>query len=205
MDKRLTIAGSLALFLAVGLWNALRPGTASALPAATVQSRLDSFPRTLGDWSGEDFPIGERILATARADAYLNRRYTAGSQSVNVLILYGEAGDTAAHDPKVCYGGNGFTMLAKSPRRVEADDFQAARFERALPEPAAFEVWWGWGVGKAWSAPDMPRLAFARESRIFKVYFQQPSAAPGTPSAGSPPLDRFLPLFLAEWRKTATP
>jgi hypothetical protein len=149
-------------------------------------------------------------MKVAHAEAFLSRSYTsrATGDEVNVMILYGNPGDLGAHDPKVCYGVNGFELTGQYAKRSGTgdvpNDFWAARFDKPSPNPGAFEVWWAWSTKNDWRAPDSPRFAFAGESRIYKLYMQQtlkdtPNSAPRTT-----PLDTFLPLFLDDLRKVLT-
>jgi hypothetical protein len=182
MAKYLTLGAAVALFLGIGLWNSLRSGLGNCEPGDVVQQRLSKVPMAIGPWKGQDQPIHEKHLRTAHAEAYLNRSYTETSSGriVNVLVMYGEPGDLGAHDPKVCYGSAGHELAGPYSQKVVPggvpNTFWSARFEK--PNALPFEVLWAWGTGGDWQAPDSPRLAFAGEGRIFKVYVQKPADDP---------------------------
>jgi hypothetical protein len=202
MAKSLTIAGTVALFLAIGLWNTLGSGLGPSEPGEVVQKRLDRVPLALGNWVGQDLPMHEKQVKVAHAEAYLNRSYMERSsgRTVNVLVIYGNPGDLGAHDPKVCYGSTGHELAGPYTRRNfpagVANDFWAARFEKPGAKPS--EVFWAWGTGGGWQAPDSPRLAFATQGRIYKLYVQRPAEEAG---AQEP---TFIPEFLEELRNATT-
>jgi len=197
MTKYFTMGATLLLFLGVGLWNTLGTGLGHSEPGDVVQRRLDSVPLSLGRWQGVDVPMHEKHVKVSHAEAYLNRSYTESSsgRSVNVLVLYGEPGDLGAHDPKVCYGSAGHELAGPySHKSIPADfpnDFWAAKFVK--PNSNSFEVLWAWGTGGDWQAPESPRLAFAGQSRIYKVYIQKPVDDPDA---------SFLPEFLNALKKS---
>ena len=203
MPKSITLAVTFVLFGGVGLWNLWGSGRLSAEAIGAAQSRLDSVPMTIGDWEGKDLGMDDKTVKTTRARSWLNRSYTraATGETVNVMLLYGDPGDLGAHDPKVCYGGIGFDMAGGyTKRKITGDaphEFWSAKFEKPMPYGGAFEVWWGWGTEGAWRAPDSPRLAFAQETAIYKLYLQQSL----NPARSETPLDNFLPGFLNELQK----
>jgi hypothetical protein len=182
MAKYFTLGATVTLFLAIGLWNTLGTGLGHSEPGDAIQRRLAGVPLTIGLWQGQDQPIHEKYLKVAHAEAYLNRSYTekASGRTVNVLVMYGDPGELGAHDPKVCYGSAGHELAGpythKSLQSEVPNDFWAAKFEK--PNANAFEVLWAWGTGSGWHAPDSPRLAFAGQGRIFKVYIQKPAEDP---------------------------
>ena len=92
------------------------------------------------------------------------------------MILYGSPGGLGAHDPKTCYAGTGFEQKGAGVRvnfGKDGPDLWNARFERTGPANAALDVYWGWGTKGNWQAPDQPRLSFAGEGRIYKIYIQR--------------------------------
>lgn len=206
MAKNITLGATLAIFLGVGLWNLLSAGPGNSETGTVVQARFAKLPMVIGQWQGEEVPVNEKHMKVSHAEAHLSRTYTnrISGDAVNVMILYGNPGDLGAHDPKVCYGGNGFDLAGNYAKRSAAgdvpNDFWAARFDKPPPNPAAFEVRWGWGTGNDWQAPDSPRLAFARQSRIYKIYLQQTLRESSNSAQGTTPMEGFLPEFLKDLR-----
>ncbi len=207
MAKIATLIAALALFLGIGLWNAIRSGPGNSEPADVVQARLAGVQMNIGKWSGQNLAVNEKQMKVAHAEAYFSRSYKENStgQTVNVMILYGNPGDLGAHDPKVCYGTTGHELAGRYSKRNFAgtvpNEFWAAQFDK--PNAGSFEVLWAWGTGKNWQAPDSPRLSFAGEGRIYKIYIQHPLS--GSESSGSSSNagaeETFLSDFLNELNK----
>ena len=202
MASKFTIGAVLALLLGVGVWNAVRPGVADSLSPAAASERMMSIPRQIGPWIAVDNEVNSKTMRVAEAEAYLSRSY--GNQltkeSYSVMLLYGPPGDLGAHDPKTCYAGTGFEQCGIGTKQNASNgscELWNARFERTDPNRETLEVFWGWGTRGDWKASDLPRLEFANESRIDKIYIQR-SLSPGKllPEAGCP--SEFLEPLLAK-------
>jgi len=88
----------------------------SPLPPGTLQR----LPMQIGQWSGKDVKLDERVVEATDTDAHVNRRYlrSHGSDGVSLYIAYGvRARDLMPHRPEVCYPGNGWTL--KDTRHVD--------------------------------------------------------------------------------------
>lgn len=198
MTRLWPVAAVVLALLGVGVYGLLRPGAEASREPADVQQRLNGVPLRIDRWTSEgDQPLSERTVNVGRFQAYLNRSYTEpGGAAVAVMVLYGEPGDIAAHDPTVCYAGSGWT-LADTPKPVpvggSGTTLWTARFRKNAGE---LEVYWGWGVNGDWRAADNPRFAFARHRRIYKLYAQRLLADGSHPPSAPDPLAEFLPLFL---------
>ena len=202
MSSKLTIAAAVALLLGVGAWSALRPGAKESEAPADASARLAAIPQMIGDWSGSDTAVNLKTMRVAEAEAHLGRTYRNRTGAFTVMILYGSPGGLGAHDPKTCYAGTGFEQRGASAKTLRADgtgELWNARFERGPPDRAALDVFWGWGTDGTWHAPDQPRLAFAGEGRIYKIYLQRGIATNDASNANAP--NAFFGLFLNEVKK----
>lgn len=198
MSRLWPIAAVVLALLGVGVYGVLRPGAEPSRDPADVQRRLTGVPLRIDNWTSTgDEPLDARTVNVGRFQAYLNRSYTRDDgAAVAAMVLYGEPGDIAAHDPTVCYAGGGW-VLADTPRPAavgsSGDSLWAARFRKSA---GVLDVYWGWGVNGDWQAADNPRFVFARHRRIYKLYAQR-VVADGQPPPGTPdPLAEFLPRFL---------
>ena len=199
MSGKITIATLFALLAGVGVWNALRPRAAESEPPDVANERLAGIPKQIGDWTGSETGVNLKAMRIAEAEAYSSRTYANSktNEAYSVMLLYGPPGDLGAHDPKTCYAGTGFERAGGSSRWPGAgSELWTARFERTTPPPkAALEVFWAWGTRGDWSAPDQPRLAFAGEGRIYKLYVQRAVSA-NDRGAEPKPAGDFLEPFL---------
>ena len=199
MSSKLTIAAAVALLLGVGAWSALRPGAADSEAPAAATARLAGLPLTIGDWTGSDSEVNLKAMRVAEAEAHLSRTYRNRSEAYTVMILYGSPGGLGAHDPKTCYAGTGFEQRGSSVKVPLADgggELWNARFERTAPNRVTLDVYWGWGTNGTWHAPEQPRLTFAGEGRIYKIYLQRVVAA--NSGAELKPAGEFQEPFLHE-------
>ncbi len=192
-----------AFGLAEGLW-ANRWQTSDAPERAAA--RLAGVPLSVGDWQGEARELGARQAEKAEVTGHLWRRYVnrRTGAAVSVLLVCGRAGPVALHPPEVCYQGAGYRMNAGKARREvpaegEAAEFWVGQFQKdgAVPEP--LRIYWAWSAGGPWAAPDNPRLAFARQPALYKLYVIQGLSRPDE-AAEEGPTPEFLRAFLPQLR-----
>ena len=147
-------------------------------------ARLDTVPNEISSWVGTDLEIGERQLEGASAVGYLKRRYihSATGESVQVMILCGRPGPIAVHPPTVCFISGGVTQPEKESKTqlatadVPSEFLEAVFVQMDVLEDAAQRTYWGWSPdGQSWTAPDDPRMAFAHEPYLYKMYFTIPT------------------------------
>jgi hypothetical protein len=109
---------------------------------------LSSFPKQIGQWSGEDVPIPKNIQLVARNDAFLNRLYTNKSSNrwANVYIAYTAHPRTMlGHRPQICYVAGGWVHESSGQTNVtssEGREFPCLlhHFHRPYPETEATVV-----------------------------------------------------------------
>jgi hypothetical protein len=69
-----------------------------------------SLPHAIGDWTGQDIPLDERIVEVADVDTYINRVYSRNNFG-RPLIFYigcGSGRGVVSHYPERCYLGSGW-------------------------------------------------------------------------------------------------
>lgn len=82
-------------------YESLEPGTLARLPFQ------------IGDWIGQDIPMGERIREATDTDDLLSRQYVRpnSGEVVHLYVAYGaRARDLAPHRPEVCYRAAGWVL-----------------------------------------------------------------------------------------------
>lgn len=214
MAKVGLIVAAVLMLAAGGTLEVLRSG--SRVDAATVERVRDDFTRvpvTVGDWTGREIDYNTKLLARAEAQAYLARRYTQAftDEVIDVLILAGNPRALGAHDPTVCFAGVGYKQEANEQRRSVRPDpggrteqFWVAKFKTDDVPPATVELYWAWGTEGNWSASSNPRLEYASDPLIFKIYVSRPLQQMGR--TGDRELtEKFLAEFLPAFRKAVKP
>ena len=132
---------------------------------------------TLGAWVGSDIEMDKD--ANTGLAALVARRYIHGNtgKSVTLLLGCGRAGPVCTHTPEVCYAGSGYEV--EKPRKFrlttkgaeEPPEFWTARFvkERAAGK-THLRIFWSWHGSQTWKVADNPRLSFAGERTLYKLY-----------------------------------
>jgi hypothetical protein len=187
-----------------GVWSQ-RWAPAMDAEAARLATRL---PDLVGEWDGRTLAVPPSELQAARADAICRTTYvhrTTG-RSATALLLCGRPGPVATHTPDVCLPGAGFMQVGS--RRLhdvpDTTDAQFARlwFQKDAAVPMPISVYFGWNDGRRWSAPENPRVAFAGQPVLFKLYVacaREPGADPDAADPAAELLQQLLPhLKLAE-------
>jgi hypothetical protein len=208
MRQWLPVVVIVLVFAALGITNlpAWR-GSTTAL-ALQLQTKLDGFPTTLGPWQSESSEIAQKTLSQAEAQGHISRVYQKPNSpdSIKVLVLVGSPGAMGAHTPEVCYSGLGYQRIGKVEKIAVPGEANSqlwtTLFEKPNERSFPLQVVWGHGVGGRWLASDTPRLDFATESLIFKVYVSRTKAPSRSTAAGDDELAAFLELFFQEFRRT---
>jgi len=99
--------------------------------------------------------------------------HATSGKSVTLFLGCGRAGPVCTHTPDVCYAGSGFEV--EKPKRFSssagAAEFWTARFvrERATGK-TNLRIFWSWHGADAWKVADNPRVSFAGEKVLYKMY-----------------------------------
>lgn len=171
-------------------------------------ARIDKIPASFGDWEGRPMPdLDRESIELAEIRGYLARVYRnrLDHREVTVLLVCGRPGPISLHTPDVCYKGAGY-----EPESDPTDQsipigsgsgpvaLKAARFRKQSGTGAdVLDISWTWTSNGSWEAPDNPRLHYAPEPLLYKLYLIQrvdPTRDQPDDAAG----ERFLRQFLPE-------
>jgi hypothetical protein len=196
-----TLLNSLAFKVCVGAIVLAASGVAHGLRTerwqksnATSQAaqRLQQIPMTLGPWEATSSELAEDVLKKAEIVGYISRDYInreTGSV-VSVLLVCGRPGPIAVHTPDICFRGHGYVFRSKEKQHEISvvDSATPARFWLATPDKESggvldyLRVLWSWTPNGTWTAPDNPRLTFASEQVLYKLYITQHLSSPQDPA-----------------------
>jgi Protein of unknown function (DUF3485) len=151
--------------------------------------RLLEVPASLGKWDGKnvDMPADPKSgLAGVVARRFVHRE---NGKVITVYLACGRPGPTCIHTPDACYQAAGYNE-AESPRRksVPGDgktpsEFWSARYVRTQADGQAnLRLFWSWHTAEGWKVADNPRIAFAGESVLHKLYVIREMANPNDPA-----------------------
>ena len=149
---------------------------------------LQKLPLNLGGWQGSDFET-ERDPKSGMAGV-IARRYVHAKDGkiVTILLGCGRSGPVCTHTPDVCYAGNGYEV--EKPRRFRmpsiagqaAQEFWSARFVRERASGRThLRIFWAWHGTDTWKIADNPRLSFAGEPMLYKLYVVREMTQPDEP------------------------
>jgi hypothetical protein len=164
--------------------------TVSHAPAEAA-ARLAKLPLTVGEWEAQ--PLKGEAKSTEAIAGELNRRYVhrKNGSEVTVVIFAGLPGPVSIHTPDVCYGAAGFKVESPARYRLAAEDgspggsFWTADLHKArVTQELHQRIFWAWTARGTWQAADDPRLAFAGERVLFKMYLVRPMHSPSEPIEG---------------------
>jgi len=158
-----------------GKWSE-RWGTFPELQIFAKQ--LDAIPMQVGEWQGKDgAKSDDKIMKVAGAEGEFVRSYTNGSgQQVQVSIICARLRDVFYHTPDRCYPAAGFEMQGE-PQPVVFDigdmacEFFTTSFNKSEPTGSHNERgYWSWSADGKWIAPKDPKLKFAGQRALYKLY-----------------------------------
>jgi hypothetical protein len=195
LGKHALFASAFFALAGIGVAGGVLSGRWAA-PDQPIHAALDRIPLTIGDWKGSTPESTADLLPAAEPGTVLLRRYVNGVNGsvVTLFLTVGRPGPVAeSHTPDRCYAGAGYacngsilrqTISGEEGRRHE---FQVATFsknERAAP--VHVRVFWAWTATGTWQAPEYPRLKFAGERRLFKMYVIRQLLKEGEPLDADP-------------------
>lgn len=154
-----------------GLWTN-RWGT--AVSAEQAGARLEQVPLSVGEWDGTDVPLTDREVKAAQFSGYLHRRYLhrKSGQVVTVLVACGRGGPMCVHTPDVCYTNSGYQQTATKAFALDDQTaFKVLEFRRTnVAMSTQMRLYLAWGTRGGWAAPTNPRLSYAGQPVLYKVY-----------------------------------
>jgi hypothetical protein len=197
MTSRLPFLVGLVVLLGAGIVHGVWTGRwRPSREVADAAARLDALPDDVGAWKGEPYEQDPEELRLTGAAGHWSRTFTdpATGEKVLVVLLCGKGTHMVVHRPEHCYRSVGYEPDAPpvhalvEPAGRPAAEFWTGGFTREEASgPAFLRIFWAWrGAGGppsvGWSAPSSPRLAFARQGALYKLYVIRASARAGAPA-----------------------
>ena len=154
----------------------LSPASPTPESVTHLTGHIAGLPATIGSWQMvHSHELAAPVRTMLACEAFTSRTYRhqeTGSR-VNVAIVVGPPGPTAAHEPAACYAAR-YERL--SPQRLElaqvTDGAHGGRLwlqRMRADDTEQLCVLYGWSDGSDWSAPRHARLGFTRHPLLAKV------------------------------------
>jgi hypothetical protein len=177
-------------------------------PDTGGKEALARVPTTIGDWDGTPIELDPNQLPVTDPGEMLLRRYVnrVTGSSVTLFLTVGRPGPVAtSHTPESCYPGAGFSYAVPTAARSiptgpdgRPQQFRVATFSKTeTASPLHVRVFWSWSATGAWQTPAYPRLTFARQRRLYKLYVIRPLLRPTEPLDDDPALS-FIQALVPE-------
>jgi EpsI family protein len=81
--------------------------------------KVAEFPKTIGEWTGTDIPLDEKVYQILETRNLFVRDYkNTSGDTVNLYIVYSEDNRKVSHPPEVCLMGSGMTIADKSSIQI---------------------------------------------------------------------------------------
>ncbi len=181
-----------------GLWTG-RWAHSDVLDVAAKQ--LGKLPKTIGEWESTDRELSREEVVMAELSGHVMRTYTRKetNQVVSVLLVCGKPGPISVHTPDICFKGIGFQMTTEPvvlPYEELTARFWTTRFEKGNSPVEQYTVLWGWTTDGTWVAANNPRIEFATQNVLHKLYVIRPLGTKDTAPKDDAPLNEFLSVFM---------
>lgn len=210
MRNHILLFGS-ALVLVVGSTyvHAVRTNRYGDPPnLAAAAAKLEAIPSAVGNWYSVPVEMPESQLQVAEAVGHFARRYRNDETQteIEVLVLCGAQGPISVHSPTVCFIGAGYQQTEPEKRRsVDAGELKGEFWNALFTKQSSdgvredLDTFWAWTVDGETKAPKNPRIEFAGDSHLYKIYVSERRNSSRSGSDKSAPKTRceeFLKLFL---------
>lgn len=200
MSQRMSLIVVVVILVATGLvcgFLSNRWGVAADL----LQEKHMALPVSVGDWDSRDDPVSPLVFKIAQVSSMERRWYhnrNTGAM-LSVTLIFGPSGPVAVHTPDVCFRNSGFEETTPAIiRTIEpglSDRFCARRFHKQLPAPLSQSVHYAWNAGGGWEVRDNPRIAYAGQRTLYKLYVNCETTGDTSPEADQSAVE-FLRLLL---------
>jgi Protein of unknown function (DUF3485) len=192
MLRTIALGAAVALLLlsgaVAGLWSN-RWGL--SMSTAEARQRLEAVPLALDGWEVvREMTLSEGELRQGEIAGYFSRVYVnrRTGDVVSVLALCGRPGPLSVHMPEVCYGNTGWEQTGKTKVTLPGGpfEFDVLDMNKQSPtSPARLRLYLALGSKGTWSVPKRPRIAFAGQAALYKLYVSYEAAElPGAADQG---------------------
>lgn len=149
-----------------------------SMSTAEAAERLKAVPLELDGWDVQELTLNERELQIGEIAGYLSRRYVHRRTGtiLTVLVMCGRPGPLSVHLPDVCYTNSGWQQKGTTKYAMPDGPFEFDVMRMTKPTatgPSELRLYLAMGSRGTWGVPKRPRVAFAGQAALFKIYVVQ--------------------------------
>jgi hypothetical protein len=142
--------------------------------AHQAAAKLDGISLKLGLWEGQRQTLtAAQVSQLQDVSGHFLAKYenVRHGNSVLVFVVAGRPGPIAEHTPDICYQAGGYKMTGNRRVSEPGGDFWTAVVAKTqAADQKRLRIYWAWGSRGEWSAPDNPRLTYAGQPALYKLY-----------------------------------
>lgn len=160
-----------------GLWTDRWSGRNVKAELKEAADLLESrFPNRFGSWEFvQELASDPKQLERAGAVGHISRLYSnrETGAKVSAFIVCATPHHASGHTPDRCYPGAGFEIAESEHRQsIPLEDGRTAEtFTGTFRKTGqTLRVFWTYGVGGRWIAPQIARIELAGTSAVYKLY-----------------------------------
>ncbi|MFA6217014.1 MAG: exosortase C-terminal domain/associated protein EpsI [Candidatus Omnitrophota bacterium] len=87
--------------------------------ASQTERMISDFPLVIGEWTGEDMVLSDRVYELLETRNLIMRNYhNKKGEIINLYIVYSQDNRKVSHPPEICLQGDGAAIVDKSTLQV---------------------------------------------------------------------------------------
>jgi hypothetical protein len=149
-------------------------------PEALLEAaaRVDRIPAQIGSWELQAAkPLPDESVEMLQCAGHTSRtyRHRETGQIINMFVIVGPPGPTAAHTPEICYSSRDYSIVSRTEKAVlptptHPDSSVWELTMRGNDVRAdVLHVAYAWNAGDGWQASDSPRYGFSGKPYLYKL------------------------------------
>jgi hypothetical protein len=118
------------------------------------------------------------VIETLECREYINASFVNSempSIQINGFIILGPAGPVAVHTPEICYSSKDYEItddrerIRIFPKGPREDEFWGLTMRSNQVDADILRVYYAWANLGPWTAPDIPRITYGGDSKLYKM------------------------------------
>lgn len=149
-------------------------------PEALLEAaaRVEKIPALVGSWELQAAkPLPDESVEMLQCAGHTSRtyRHRETGQIVNMFVIVGPPGPTAAHTPEICYSSRDYSIASRTekatlptPKYPDGSVWELTMRGNNV-RADVLHVAYAWNAGDGWQASDSPRYDFSGKPYLYKL------------------------------------